>query len=152
MTGLATQTKNRLHVVLQRHHLLPPEGNPVHVAQQLHAGGIANQNEQVSRLLQLPGFGVVTTVMVWAAIGNVQRLADPQHLVSGLVSPCSEVLEVCLPTRKRKSLTRTICCSVRSPAPRCFESWAGTDRHCLRFEETHPTATLQKQSERRPKH
>ncbi|HEU0294432.1 MAG TPA: transposase [Anaerolineales bacterium] len=28
MTGLATQAKNRLHVVLQRHHLIPPEGNP----------------------------------------------------------------------------------------------------------------------------
>lgn len=28
MTGLATQAKNRLHAVLQRHHWLPPEGNP----------------------------------------------------------------------------------------------------------------------------
>jgi len=27
MTGLATQAKNRLQAVLQRHHLLPPEGN-----------------------------------------------------------------------------------------------------------------------------
>jgi hypothetical protein len=30
MTGLATQAKNRLHAVLQRHHWLPPEGNPFH--------------------------------------------------------------------------------------------------------------------------
>jgi hypothetical protein len=74
---------------------------------------IANRNEQVSRLLQLPGFGVVTAVMGWAAIGNVQRLAYTQHLVSGLVYSFSEVLEVCLPTRKRKSLTRTNCCPVR---------------------------------------
>ncbi len=28
MTRLATQAKNRLHAVIQRHHLKPPEGNP----------------------------------------------------------------------------------------------------------------------------
>src|SRR5215207_3310089 len=33
MTGLATQAKNRLHAVLQRHHWLPPEGNPFQEAQ-----------------------------------------------------------------------------------------------------------------------
>jgi len=42
---------------------------------------IANQQEQVTRLLQLPGFGVVTAVTVWAAIGEIQRFEDPQHLV-----------------------------------------------------------------------
>jgi transposase len=42
---------------------------------------IANQQEQVTRLLQLPGFGVVTAVTVWAAIGDIQRFADSQHLV-----------------------------------------------------------------------
>jgi len=115
MTGLATQAKNRLHAVLQRHHLVPPEGNLFHAGQQrwwlaLPLGPlekvnvqsdletlqfaekqllrltsmleeIANQNEQVTRLLQLPGFGVVTAVTVWAAIGDIQRFADPQHLV-----------------------------------------------------------------------
>jgi transposase len=115
MTGLATQAKNRLHAVLQRHHLLPPEGNSFHESQQdwwltLPLGAlekvnvesdletlqfaqrqqnrltsmmeeIAYQNEQVTRLLQLPGVGVVTAVTVWAAIGDVQRFADPQHLV-----------------------------------------------------------------------
>jgi len=30
MTGLATQAKNRLQAVLQRHHLIPPKGNPFH--------------------------------------------------------------------------------------------------------------------------
>jgi transposase len=115
MTGLATQAKNRLQAVLQRHHLLPPEGNPFHESQQdwwlaLPVGTlekvnvlsdletlrfaqtqqfrltsmmeeIANQQEQITRLLQLPGFGVVTAVTVWAAIGDVQRFANPQHLV-----------------------------------------------------------------------
>ena len=115
MTGLATQAKNRLHAVLQRHHLLPPGGNPFHESQQswwlaLPLGTlekvnvqsdletlrfaqaqqlcltsimeeIANQNEEVTRLLQLPSFGVVTAVTVWAAIGDIQRFEDAQHLV-----------------------------------------------------------------------
>ena len=33
MTRLATQAKNRLHALLHRHHLLPPEGNLFHVDQ-----------------------------------------------------------------------------------------------------------------------
>ena len=115
MTGLATQAKNRLHAVLQRHHLVPPEGNPFYASQQrwwltlplgalekvnvqsdldtLHFAEaqrmhltsmmeeIASQQEQVTRLLQIPGFGVVTAVTVWAAIGDIQRFVDPQHLV-----------------------------------------------------------------------
>jgi transposase len=115
MTGLATQAKNRLHAVLQRHHLVPPEGNPFRASQQrwwlaLPLGTlekvnvqsdletlrfaqaqqlrltsmmeeIASQQEQPTRLLQIPGFGVVTAVTVWAAIGNIERFADPQHLV-----------------------------------------------------------------------
>jgi transposase len=115
MTGLATQAKNRLHAVLQRHHWLPPEGNPFHASQKewwltLPMGPlekvnvqsdlntlqfaenqlrqltsmlaeIASQSEEVTRLLQLPGFGVVTAVTVWAAIGEIQRFEDAQHLV-----------------------------------------------------------------------
>jgi transposase len=115
MTGLATQAKNRLHAVLQRHHLVPPGGNPFHESQQnwwlalplgrlekvnvqsdLETLGfaqvqqmrltsmmeeIANQQEQITSMLQLSGFGVVTAVTVWAAIGNIQRFEDPQHLV-----------------------------------------------------------------------
>jgi transposase len=115
MTGLATQAKNRLHAVLQRHYWLPPEGNPFHTSQKkwwltLPMGPlekvnvqsdldtlqfaekqlmpltsmmaeIANQNEEVTRLLQLPGFGVVTAVTVWAAIGDIHRFEDPKHLV-----------------------------------------------------------------------
>ncbi|MEW5942041.1 MAG: IS110 family transposase, partial [Chloroflexota bacterium] len=33
MTRLATQAKNRLHALLQRHHLAAPEGNPFHPSQ-----------------------------------------------------------------------------------------------------------------------
>ena len=115
MTGLATQAKNRLHAVLQRHYLVPPEGNPFHESQQdwwlaLPLGKlerinlqsdletlrfaetqrvrltsmmeeITSQEEQVTRLLHLPGFGVVIAITVWAAIGDIHRFAEPQHLV-----------------------------------------------------------------------
>jgi transposase len=115
MTGLATQAKNRLHAVLQRHHLVPPAGHLFHAAQQrwwlaLPLGPlekvnvesdletlqfaekqlmrltsmmeeIASQSSEVTRLLQLPGFGVVTAVTVWAAIGEIERFEDSQHLV-----------------------------------------------------------------------
>src|SRR4030095_5876326 len=114
MTGLATQAKNRLHAVLQRHHLVPPQGNLFHAAQQRWWLGlplgplekvnlqsdletlqfaqaqqlrltsmmeeIASQQEQITRLLQLPGFGVVTSVSAWAAIAAVMRFAAPKHL------------------------------------------------------------------------
>jgi transposase len=115
MTGLATQAKNRLHAVLQRHHLVAPEGNPFQASQkkwwlELALGAlekvnvqsdldtlqfaenqlqqltslmaeIASQDEEVTRLLQVPGFGVVTVVTVWAAIGDIHRFEDAQHLV-----------------------------------------------------------------------
>jgi transposase len=115
MSGLATQAKNRLQAVLQRHHLVPPKGNLFQQAQSAwwlslplgkleklnmqsdletlrFAEGqrerltslmeeIASQQEPVTRLLQIPGFGVVTAVTVWAAIGEIQRFADAQHLV-----------------------------------------------------------------------
>src|SRR5215207_43544 len=115
MTGLATQAKNRLHAVLQRHHWMPPEGNPFHAPQKnwwraLPLGALekvnvqsdletlqfaeqqlarlsslmnilASEEEHITRLLQVPGFGVVTAVTVWAAIGTIERFEDPQHLV-----------------------------------------------------------------------
>lgn len=115
MTELGTQAKNRLHAVLQRHHLVPPEGNLFHASQnswwlalplgkleQVNVQSdldtlqfaetqrerltsmmeeITSQQEQITRLLQIPGFGVVTAVTIWAAIGTIERFADPQHLV-----------------------------------------------------------------------
>jgi len=42
---------------------------------------VAAKDERMTRLIHLPGFGVVTAVTVWAAIGDSHRFADPQHLV-----------------------------------------------------------------------
>jgi transposase len=115
MVRLATQAKNRLHAVIQRHHLVPPAGNPFGASHKawwssLSIGkleklnlqsdletlqfaekqvknmteimeGMAAEQEEIGRLLHLAGFGVVTAVTVWAAIGDVRRFADPQHLV-----------------------------------------------------------------------
>jgi transposase len=115
MTNLATQAKNRLHAVLQRHHLVPPEGNLFGVSnrawwQSLSIGKLeklnlqsdldtlqfaekpvdrmteimeemAAEQEPIGRLLHLPGFGVVTAVTVWAAIGDIRRFAEPKYLV-----------------------------------------------------------------------
>lgn len=115
MTRLATQAKNRLHAVIQRHHLVPPTGNPFGESQRawwqsLELGpleklnlqsdldtlefaekqqarqteimtGLVAEQEPLGRLLQLAGFGVVTAVTVWAAIGDITRFEDAQHLV-----------------------------------------------------------------------
>jgi len=115
MTNLATQAKNRLHAVLQRHHLVPPAGNLFGASNQkwwqtLSIGnleklnlqsdletlqfaerqvermteimeGMAAEQEPIGRLLHLAGFGVVTAVTVWAAIGDIQRFAEPGKLV-----------------------------------------------------------------------
>jgi len=115
MVRLATQAKNRLHAVIQRHHLVPPRGNPFGANnkewwQSLSLGklerlnlqsdletlqfaeqqvkdlteimeGMAVEQEEIGRLLHLAGFGIVTAVTVWAAIGDIRRFAEPQKLV-----------------------------------------------------------------------
>jgi len=115
MTNLGTQAKNRLHAVLQRHHLVPPEGNPFGASNKewwrsLSIGkleklnlqsdletlqfaerqvermteimeGMAAEQEPIGHLLHLAGFGVVTAVTVWAAIGDIRRFAEPRYLV-----------------------------------------------------------------------
>jgi transposase len=115
MVRLATQAKNRLHAVIQRHHLVPPAGNPFGASnkewwQELPLGkleklnlqsdletlqfgvkqvkrmtdmmeGMACEQEPIGRLLHLAGFGVVTAVTVWAAIGDIRRFAEPRYLV-----------------------------------------------------------------------
>src|SRR5687767_8954121 len=115
MTGLATQAKNRLLAVLQRHHVVLPKGNPFGASnkewwQSLPIGkleklnlqsdletlqfaekqvkrmteimeGMAAEHEPIGRLLHLAGFGIVTAVTVWAAIGDIHRFAEPRSLV-----------------------------------------------------------------------
>lgn len=105
MTRLATQAKNRLHAVIQRHHLKPPAGNPFAKAkngwwQALPLGKLEKMNLQsdletlqfaeqqqtrlqaeMGRLLHLAGFGVITAVTVYAAIGDIGRFAEPKKLV-----------------------------------------------------------------------
>lgn len=114
MTRLATQAKNRLHAVIQRHHLKPPAGNPfaktnndwwaslslgrlekmnlqsdletLQFAQQQEARlrkemtGITVEDEKVGRLLHIAGFGVITAVTVYAAIGDIGRFEEPKQL------------------------------------------------------------------------
>ncbi len=115
MTRLATQAKNRLHAVIQRHHLKPPAGNPFGKTnndwwQALELGkleklnlqsdletlqfaerqeawiekemtGIAAEDEEIGRLLHICGFGVITAVTVYAAIGDIRRFGEAKQLV-----------------------------------------------------------------------
>ena len=115
MTRLATQAKNRLHAVIQRYHLKPPEGNPfaktnnawweklalgrlekmnlqsdletLQFAERQEARleeemtRIAAEREEISRLLHIAGFGVITTLTVYAAIGDIRRFEEPKKLV-----------------------------------------------------------------------
>ena len=115
MTRLATQAKNRLHAVIQRHHLKPPAGNPFgktnngwwqalplgklekmnlqsdletlqfaekqEARVQAEMTGIAAENEEIGRLLHISGFGVITAVTVYAAIGDISRFAEAKKLV-----------------------------------------------------------------------
>jgi len=115
LTKLSTQAKNRLHAIMQRHHILPPGGNAFHPDQTawwetlplsrfekvnlqsdletLHFAEkqlarlttlmdeLAAQDERVMRLTHLPGFGMVTSLTVLAAIGDITRFPDAKHLV-----------------------------------------------------------------------
>ena len=135
MTRLATQAKNRLHAVIQRHHLKPPAGNlfaktnngwwlalplgklekmnlqcdleTLQFAEQQKARlqavmtGIAAENEEIGRLLHLAGFGVITAVTVYAAIGDIRRFAEAKKLV-GYAGLGSRVHDSGLTTRTGK--------------------------------------------------
>lgn len=115
MTRLATQAKNRLHAVIQRHHLKPPAGNPfaktnnswwqalslgrlekmnlqsdletlqfaeqqeVRVEKEMTM--IAAEDENIGRLLHISGFGVITAMTVYAAIGDIRRFSEAKKLV-----------------------------------------------------------------------
>jgi len=115
MTRLATQAKNRLHAVIQRHHLKPPAGNPfaktnngwwlalplgklekMNLQSDLETlqfaehqetriekemTGIAAEDEEIGRLLHISGFGVITAMTVYAAIGDIGRFVEAKKLV-----------------------------------------------------------------------
>lgn len=115
MTRLATQAKNRLHAVIQRHHLKPPEGNPFaktnngwwqalslgrlekmnlqsdletlqfaekqQARMQEEMTSIVAEDEEIGRLLHLAGFGVITALTVYAAIGDISRFVEAKKLV-----------------------------------------------------------------------
>ncbi len=113
-----TMLKNRLHSVLHRHHLVPPEGDPflpahqagwealpVSPTERLHLrhdwatlatlapqlaevevelerlSTVSPWAEQVPYLLQLPGCGLIITMTLLAAIGDITRFEDANHLV-----------------------------------------------------------------------
>ena len=115
MTRMSTQAKNRLHAVIQRHHLMQPEGNPfaetknewwrglplgklekMNLQSDLEAlqfaekqearlqaemTCIAAENEEIGRLLHIAGFGVITALTVYAAIGDIGRFEEAKKLV-----------------------------------------------------------------------
>lgn len=135
MTKLTTQAKNRLHAVIQRHHLKPPEGNPfaktnngwwlalplgklekMNVQSDLETLQFAEQQEKrveqemtmmaaedenIGRLLHISGFGVITAVTVFAAIGDIERFSEPEKLV-GYAGLGARVHESGMTTRSGK--------------------------------------------------
>ncbi len=117
LVRLATQAKNRLHALLHRHHLQPPEGalfappqrdwwlllslSPVERVrllcdldtldfaerQQARLWPVltavaAAEEQRVPVLLQLPGFGLINSLTVLAAIGDITRFPASRQLVS----------------------------------------------------------------------
>jgi transposase len=115
MVKLATQAKNRLHAVLHRYHLAPPDGDPFSATQRdwwIHLNltaaeqvriqcdlttldcaqtqcahietllkNLATQDERVPFLVQLPGVGLLTAMVLLAAIGDISRFPSAKHLV-----------------------------------------------------------------------
>jgi transposase len=108
---LSTQAKNRLHAALQRHHLALPDGStfaaahrdwwlglPVSASERARLESdletLAFAQQRITRLtaeaaqdarlpllLQLTGFGVINSLTVLAAIGDIQRFETAKHLV-----------------------------------------------------------------------
>jgi transposase len=118
LVQMGTRTRNRLHSLLHRHNLKPPQGKifsqkhrqwwqelDLSATQLMHIrldlgtidhvevqlGEIEEElhrlstsepwADQVPFLLQLPGFGLITTLTVLAAIGDVSRFPHPKKLV-----------------------------------------------------------------------
>ena len=116
MSRLSAIAKNRLHAVLHRHHIMPPEGfalfhpdlkawwealkvSPLEkvriksdlatlaFAQEQKAmleeemGKAIAEDQRVPLLIQIPGVALLTAVTILAAIGDITRFPDSQHLV-----------------------------------------------------------------------
>lgn len=118
LVQMGTRTRNRLHSVLHRHNLKPPQGKIfsqkhrhwwhkidlsttqlmhirhdlatidhleaqlAEIEEELHRLSTSEPwADQVPFLLQLPGFGLITTLTVLAAIGDVSRFSHPKKLV-----------------------------------------------------------------------
>jgi len=79
VAGTAFGTLEKVNVESDLETLQFAQAQQVRLTSMMEA--IASQQEEVTRLLQIPGFGVVTAVTVWAAMGTMQRFVDPQHLV-----------------------------------------------------------------------
>jgi len=115
---MGTRARNRLHSVLHRHNLKPPQGkifaqkhrewwlkldlSPIQlmyirhdlatldhveaqlaeIEEELHRLSTSEPwEEQVSFLLQLPGFGLIVSLTVLGAIGDISRFSHPKKLV-----------------------------------------------------------------------
>jgi transposase len=115
MIRLATQAKNRLHSLLHRHHLAPPNKGlflpeqrdwwlnlpisaleKVNLQSDLDTLDFANKqvkqlmttlkslsanDPRATRLLHIPGIGIIFAMTILAAIGDIQRFPDAKHLV-----------------------------------------------------------------------
>jgi transposase len=116
MGRLGAVAKNRLHAVLHRHHIFPPEGlelfhpdlknwweglnvstlEKVRIKSDLATLGFAQEQktmleeemakavakeERIPLLIQIPGVALLTAVNILAAIGDITRFPDAQHLV-----------------------------------------------------------------------
>ncbi len=118
MVKRRTMVKNRMHGILHRHQVLPPEGDPFAVhnrgwwvelkatpTEKLHLkhdlAALQQMDEQIGEaeaeverlstekpwgeslpyLLQLPGFGVLTAMIVLGAIGDIGRFETDKQLV-----------------------------------------------------------------------
>jgi transposase len=100
MLRLSTQAKNRLHAVLHRHHLLPPEGDPFTSAKREWWLGLEISELERARVqcdlevlvfakTQIAHLEVTMTalaaqderVLLLAAIGDISRFPTAKHLV-----------------------------------------------------------------------
>jgi transposase len=95
---------------------------------------IASQDEQVTRLMHLSGFGVVPAVTVWAAIGDIRRFAEPKHLVgyaglgakvhdSGMSTRTGRITKAGLHKRRGQSMKLLSPFPYQSPTQKFFPSF-----------------------------